>query len=75
MIIKVTERCLVENEDGKEGYGLRTYYYESDMKTLEEARIDCEENFDSDRILPCTSNDDFEGCCLDSDVINVEIVE
>lgn len=64
MTIKVTELCLVESENFDETTGLRTVVYNSPKDTLLEAFSDYNENFDSDNII--SSDDDFEGGCLDT---------
>ena len=73
MIIKVTENCLTQDENEKEFYALRVYEYETNKNTFKEAVIDLETNWNSDNVL--SSEDEFEGDCLDSSVIKVEIIE
>ena len=73
MLIKVTEKCLLD--DKIENYGIRTYVYETTTNNFDDAVKEIEENFDCDNIIENTSNDNFEGECLDSEVIKYEVVE
>lgn len=67
MVIEVLEKC--EHEGGE---GLRLVRYKSDCsKTLIEAFIDYEDNFDSHNII--FSDDEFEGECQSSEVISVKL--
>lgn len=73
MILRVTEKCLTTNENDEEYYGLRCYDYETNKNNEKESILDLFQSFDTDNIID--SNDDFEGECLNSTIINIEIVE
>ena len=68
MLIKVIEKCLVL-DDKVENYDIRTYVYETTAHNFDDAVKEIEENFDCNNIIENTSNDNFEGECLDSEVI------
>ena len=80
LILKITERCEVSyiNEDTynydkeKEYISLRNYLYESHKDNFEEAVVDFINNFDSNNIYNC--HDEFDGECLNSEVIKIEMV-
>ena len=73
--IVVVERCLVDyiNEEepvsNTELYANRTVSYETDKDTLLEALADYTYNWDVDNVTDC--NDDFDGECLDSEIISI----
>ena len=74
MIVRVIEKCEVDNNDGVKGaVGLREVDYDSDKETLPEALDDYENNFDFDKIID--TNDDFPGECQSSEIISIEILE
>lgn len=75
MIIEVTEKCLTVDNNDKEYYALRHYQYETSATSFLEAIIELETNFELDNIIEKTSHDEFDGECLDSQVVKVEIVE
>ena len=75
MLIKVTEKCFVLNDKGESFHGARTYVYESTASDFNKVVKEIEENFDCNNIIENTSNDNFEGECLDSEVIKCEVVE
>ena len=64
MIIRIIEKCEVENEEGPNTTGLRIVDYECKGNTLFEAIGDYKKNYNTDNIL--SSKDYFEGACLDS---------
>lgn len=69
-ILKIIELCeVLDEKTTEETTGLRTIAYEiSKSKSLVDAIIDYEDNFDSDRVIE--SFDDFEGECLDSTIVS-----
>lgn len=67
MVLEVFEKC-----DTEEGTGVRCVHYNTKEKGLLEALMDYNKNFDSDNIL--FSDDDFEGECLDSVVVEARFV-
>lgn len=75
LVVKVTEKCLTTDNNGKECYSLRYYKYQTTKHNFLDAINEIENNFDCDNILANTSNDEFEGECLDSTVIKYELVE
>lgn len=73
MLISVRELCWVdyikeseiEKETDEKLTAIRTVIYQSTKDTLLEAFKDyCSNNFNTDNIV--SSNDEFEGCCLDT---------
>lgn len=68
MLLKVIEKCMLDDEK----MGLRVYHYESNKNNLNDAKIDLLQNFDSDYII--YSDDDFEGDCLDSEILEITIL-
>lgn len=75
LLVKVTERCLVENENGLEHYALRHYVYMTKQNKLSDAIREIENNFNCDNILPNSCHDEFNGECLNSEVVKYEIYE
>lgn len=73
MLIKVVEMCEVTPYEDGIKKGKRTFIYESDKESLEEAIIDITESFDSDNIV--WSNDEFDGECNSSEALSYEITE
>lgn len=70
MILEVTEKCMLE--DGKTG--IRVYHYEANKSNFNDAKLDMLQNFDTDNII--YNDDNFEGECLDSEVIDIkELIE
>lgn len=73
--VKVTERCLVKDENGSECYALRHYVYMTKQNNLSDAIREIENNFNCDNILTDSCHDEFNGECLDSEVVKYEIYE
>ena len=72
MIIRITEKCEVEElQEGENN--IREIEYYSECETLEDGLADYVENFDIENIE--SSDDGFEGECLDSEIIKCEIMQ
>lgn len=74
VILRITERCLVSDENEKECFGLRHYLYLSDTSDTDESIVDFIKNFDTDNIIANSSNDEFDGECLGSEIIKIEVL-
>lgn len=73
MIFNIVEKCLTKNNNtGEEYFALRTYQYDSKSNNILEAKKEIDEYFDSSRILSNSCNDEFDGECLNSEVIKIE---
>lgn len=78
--LRVTEICKVSyiNEEDfdkdfdEELYAKRMYTYVTDSCNFENAISDFINNFDIDCVRDC--NDEFDGECLDSKVIKIEVL-
>lgn len=74
LILKITEKCLTLDENEKECFGLRRYLYQSDKKAIDDAIVDFVKNFELDNIIDNSSDDDFAGECLDSEILKIEVL-
>lgn len=69
MIIKVTEKCKVsyidekrrEEEERKDNYSLRHFYYNSDKDNFNDAVVDMIVNFDPDRGIDENGECEYDG--------------
>lgn len=81
IILKVTEMCKVsyineynmEVEEEKDNYALRTYLYLTKSSNVTEAISECLNSFDIDNVFNC--DDEFDGECLTSEILNIEVCD
>lgn len=74
MIIKIVEKCIVSyiNEEKKEeernnvNHSFRTFYYDSNMDTFNDAVADIILNFDVDKAIDENGECEYDGEYLDS---------
>ncbi|OSA95747.1 UNVERIFIED_ORG: hypothetical protein B2H93_04815 [Clostridium botulinum] len=69
MKIEIIEKCEIDSD---EKIGIRIVIYKSAKNNLKDALEDYEKKFDSDNI--CNSYDEFDGECLDSEVVGISIL-
>lgn len=74
LILKITEKCLTLNEHEEECFGLRHYLYQTNKNMVNESIVDFIKNFDSDNILDGSNQDEFDGECLDSEILKIEVL-
>ena len=72
MILRITEKCWTEDFRFTNKYYERTYEYVTQTGEVIQALKEFLFDFETDHVFNC--NDEFEGECLGSEIVKIEVI-